>query len=333
MAPSLMVELDTMKTKLDADYERYKQSQRSQLEIQAKLDTELRAKRQRSEVESVQRAKAQESASAQKASRISPQDIQKRLQALHINSNTSTAAQELAFTKTSRPSLPNSPISFSLPRRLTETPPSVVDRPGSTAPASEHYFTSSASLENDYPLKTIFLPSSLQSTFLSLASSNTARNLETCGILSGTLRNNAYFVTTLIVPAQESTSDTCHTTDEEGLFNYQDANDLFTLGWIHTHPTQTCFLSSVDLHTQCGYQLMLPESIAIVLAPSKTPSAGTFRLTDPPGLHTIKTCTRGGLFHPHDEGGGTMYVGADRASAGHVKEVEGMTFTVEDQRL
>lgn len=34
-----------------------------------------------------------------------------------------------------------------------------------------------------------------------------------------------------------------------------------------THPTQTAFLSSVDLHTHCSYQMMLPESIAIVCSP------------------------------------------------------------------
>ena len=42
---------------------------------------------------------------------------------------------------------------------------------------------------------------------------------------------------------------------------------LLTLGWIHTHPTQTCFLSSVDLHTHCGYQSLLDEAVAIVLSP------------------------------------------------------------------
>jgi hypothetical protein len=31
-------------------------------------------------------------------------------------------------------------------------------------------------------------------------------------------------------------------------------------------------MSSVDLHTQVGYQIMLPEAIAIVCAPSKQPS-------------------------------------------------------------
>lgn len=36
---------------------------------------------------------------------------------------------------------------------------------------------------------------------------------------------------------------------------------------LQTHPTQTAFLSSVDLHTHCSYQLMLPEAVAIVCSP------------------------------------------------------------------
>lgn len=40
----------------------------------------------------------------------------------------------------------------------------------------------------------------------------------------------------------------------------QDKRSLYPLGWIHTHPTQTCFLSSVDVHTQCGYQVPLQQS-------------------------------------------------------------------------
>ena len=36
---------------------------------------------------------------------------------------------------------------------------------------------------------------------------------------------------------------------------------------FQTHPSQTAFMSSIDLHTHCGYQLMLPEAIAIVVAP------------------------------------------------------------------
>ena len=72
---------------------------------------------------------------------------------------------------------------------------------------------------------------------------------------------------------KKATSDTCATTDEEAFFNYVDGEDLLVLGWIHTHPTQTCFMEfSKNLHTHCSYQLMLTESIAIVCAPSQDPS-------------------------------------------------------------
>ena len=134
---------------------------------------------------------------------------------------------------------------------------------------SDITFKPSAYLENGTPLRTIFLPLSLRHKFLSLALPNTRANLETCGILCGTLISNALFVSKLVIPEQESTSDTCETVNESGLFDYVDGEDLMVLGWIHTHPTQTCFMSSRDLHTHCGYQVMMPESIAIVCAPSK----------------------------------------------------------------
>jgi hypothetical protein len=36
---------------------------------------------------------------------------------------------------------------------------------------------------------------------------------------------------------------------------------------LQTHPTQTAFLSSVDLHTHYPYQQLMPEAIAIVVSP------------------------------------------------------------------
>uniref|UniRef100_A0A915JYB4 USP8 dimerisation domain-containing protein n=1 Tax=Romanomermis culicivorax TaxID=13658 RepID=A0A915JYB4_ROMCU len=66
-----------------------------------------------------------------------------------------------------------------------------------------------------------------------------------------------------------------------------------------THPTQTAFLSSVDLHTHCSYQLMLPEAIAIVCSP-KFNETGIFTLTDDRGLNEISNCRTTG-FHPHSQ--------------------------------
>ena len=134
---------------------------------------------------------------------------------------------------------------------------------------SAYTFKPSAYLENGTPLRTIWLPPDLRHRFLSLAYPNTQANLETCGILCGTLISNALFISKLVIPDQESTSDTCETINESALFDFVDGEDLMVLGWIHTHPTQTCFMSSRDLHTHAGYQMMMPESIAIVCAPSK----------------------------------------------------------------
>ncbi|GBP63531.1 STAM-binding protein-like A [Eumeta japonica] len=116
-------------------------------------------------------------------------------------------------------------------------------------------------------LRTVVVPAALMARFQKLAAANTARNVETCGILAGILERNQLKVSHVIVPKQVGTADSCSTNNEEEIFHYQDQHNLITLGWIHTHPTQTAFLSSVDLHTQCSYQLMMPEAIAIVCAP------------------------------------------------------------------
>lgn len=45
----------------------------------------------------------------------------------------------------------------------------------------------------------------------------------------------------------------------------------------------------------------MPEAVAIVCAPSKSPSFGVFRLTDPPGIGVISKCKISAPFHPHPD--------------------------------
>lgn len=163
-------------------------------------------------------------------------------------------------------------------------------------------------VQAESPLQ-VHISTKMMDSFMRLAKSNTVRNLETCGVLAGSLKNRKFFVTTLIIPKQESTSDSCQTTNEEEIFDYQDKQSLFPLGWIHTHPTQSCFMSSVDLHTHYSYQIMLPESIAIVMAPKDcSRTHGIFRLTSPGGMSVIRQCQQRG-FHPHKDppDGGRIY--------------------------
>uniref|UniRef100_A0A8C4LYX0 AMSH-like protease n=1 Tax=Equus asinus TaxID=9793 RepID=A0A8C4LYX0_EQUAS len=131
-------------------------------------------------------------------------------------------------------------------------------------------------------LRCVVLSRDLCHRFLLLAESNTMRGIETCGILCGKL--------------QSAGPDYCDVENVEELFSVQDQYNLLTLGWIHTHPTQTAFLSSVDLHTHCSYQLMLPEAIAIVCSP-KHKDTGIFRLTNA-GMLEVSACKKKG-FHPH----------------------------------
>lgn len=173
----------------------------------------------------------------------------------------------------SKESLPSTDF-YDRPPRPEKQPVSESPSPISSSTEETPVFTfrPSAYLENGSPLRTLFLPPTLRERFLYIAAPNTKANLETCGILCGTLISNALFISHLVIPEQESTSDTCETVNESALFDFCDSEDLMVLGWIHTHPTQTCFMSSRDLHTHCGYQVMLPESVAMVCAPSKSPS-------------------------------------------------------------
>jgi STAM-binding protein len=138
--------------------------------------------------------------------------------------------------------------------------------------SQDYTFAPSAKTEAGNPLRTVFINPSLRQQFLNIAQANTSNDLETCGILCGTLISNAFFISKLVIPEQESTANTCDTVNEEALFDYCDTHDLMTLGWIHTHPSQTCFMSSRDLHTHAGYQVQMAESIAIVCAPRYEPS-------------------------------------------------------------
>ncbi|TSK14631.1 AMSH-like protease [Bagarius yarrelli] len=124
-------------------------------------------------------------------------------------------------------------------------------------------------------LRRVLIPRDLTYRFLMLADRNTARGIETCGVLCGKLTHNEFVLTHVIVPKQSSGPDYCDMENVEELFSYQDHHNLLTLGWIH---------------------LMLPEAIAIVCSP-KHNDTGVFRLTSA-GMSEVAGCRLKG-FHPH----------------------------------
>ncbi|PKU78208.1 AMSH-like ubiquitin thioesterase 2 isoform X1 [Dendrobium catenatum] len=157
--------------------------------------------------------------------------------------------------------------------------------------------------------KDVHISAGLMEEFMELAKVNTEKDLETCGILGASLKKHTYYINTLVMPKQESTSSSCQALNEEEIHAILDGESLYPAGWIHTHPSQTCFLSSIDLHTQYSYQVMLPEAVAIVMAPTDPErKSGIFRLTVPGGINVVGQCEERG-FHPHPEtaDGGPIY--------------------------
>jgi STAM-binding protein len=191
------------------------------------------------------------------------------------------------------PPAPSAPPADALPPTAPVAPP--------PAEAAQRKIASMAGTNIGF--RPMVVDDELLTHFMQLVQANTAKGIETCGILTGKLEtrendDGVFNVTHLILPRQKGTQNTCEMVDEDTLLDYQMKNDLMTLGWIHTHPTQSCFMSSVDLHTHLGYQLMLPEAVAIVMAPSDIRTkVGVFMLSEV-GLEVIKHCKQKS-FHVH----------------------------------
>jgi hypothetical protein len=123
-------------------------------------------------------------------------------------------------------------------QEATDLLQSVSDAPSSSL---SHKFGRSirgVTTEGGEPLRSLILPSSLITKFVSIAEQNTRANIETCGMLMGTIDSDMLQVNHLLIPRQSATSDRCDTEDEEGIWRFMDSKGLVTLGWCHTHPQQ-----------------------------------------------------------------------------------------------
>eukprot|EP00770_Monocercomonoides_exilis_P009259 MONOS_9213.1-p1 / transcript=MONOS_9213.1 / gene=MONOS_9213 / organism=Monocercomonoides_exilis_PA203 / gene_product=unspecified product / transcript_product=unspecified product / location=Mono_scaffold00372:96-2716(-) / protein_length=625 / sequence_SO=supercontig / SO=protein_coding / is_pseudo=false len=124
----------------------------------------------------------------------------------------------------------------------------------------------------------IFVPFSLIRHFIAAAAENNRMDIETCGMLCGkiiekreevervrkmaregviankevgkvmgalsstslssTASQSLLVLSTVVIPKQHGTKDTCQAEGEEEIEEYITGNDLIMMGWIHTHPTQ-----------------------------------------------------------------------------------------------
>ena len=109
-------------------------------------------------------------------------------------------------------------------------------------------------------LRTVVIPGDIISKFLEVSRDNSEDNVETLGTFGGQLgRDNKFRVTHLLIPRQTGKSDSCAMDGIEDVLEIYQNESLIFLGWIHTHPAYSVFLSSVDMHNQYEWQHMLPE--------------------------------------------------------------------------
>ena len=140
----------------------------------------------------------------------------------------------------------------------------------------------------------VLIPEDTVGVFLDLAKQNTNQNIETVGILAGNVTSPNIRVTHLVVPRQKGDSTTCECLEEELVVATLQENDVVQVGWIHTHPSHSTFLSSIDVHTQYRLQRDIPEAVAIVHS-HRDGQTGYFRLTER-GMRDIANCQEDG-FH------------------------------------
>lgn len=148
------------------------------------------------------------------------------------------------------------------------------------------------------PLRSVLIPGAMIDQFIRIAQPNTSADKETCGLLMGKMTDRGWVASHLFIPPQTGSANNCDTYDEMKVFNAQIAFEVVTIGWIHTHPSQTNFLSSIDLHTQYLHQLMLPEAVAIVVAPTDVKKVAVYTIPVPEAMAYLSKCPISG-FHEH----------------------------------
>lgn len=98
-----------------------------------------------------------------------------------------------------------------------------------------------ADLKSERTLKMVTLPRECLQRFLAIAKANTEMNKETCGLLLGKDKGHKYAVTTLLIPKQHSTSDSCTMDEEELVLQFTEERSLITLGWARSIITESAW--------------------------------------------------------------------------------------------
>ncbi|OAY75252.1 AMSH-like ubiquitin thioesterase 2 [Ananas comosus] len=139
---------------------------------------------------------------------------------------------------------------------------------------NEYLETSSAESSNSSALRDMHISARLMEEFMVLAGDNTSQNLETCGVLGAFLKNGTFYVTTLIIPKQETTAHSvcrsctkwqCQALNEEEIHAILDGESLFPAGWIHNirHSLMLANKLSTTLYSDFVSDYWVPFAIIV----------------------------------------------------------------------
>ena len=125
---------------------------------------------------------------------------------------------------------------------------------------------SAISIEDSTIVDDIELPEDFVAEFNFAAFKNSEDGKETGGFICGD--KETLSATTLFIPKQRGydTYFACEYGGEAECWKYMEDRKLTILGFIHTHPTFSAFLSSIDLHMAFQIQKDIPGAIAIVVS-------------------------------------------------------------------
>ncbi len=94
-------------------------------------------------------------------------------------------------------------------------------------------------------------------------------NKETIGLLIGRQNNDYLIVDDIRISKKEGTAVHVEFKEEELIETTIEISkrndDRVIVGWIHTHPNLTAFMSSTDINTQEIYQSLMDNAIAVVI--------------------------------------------------------------------
>jgi len=228
---------------------------------------------------------------------------------------TPTQVDRVAYDPSKYTDTPSAPTdsdqglpSYDSVRPMAVSPPPLYDRtakpappvisPPTSPPVPTFDRSAKPAITAPTGLRTVVIPGDLEEAFLAVAKANSDRGVETLGTLGGHLAKNRFVISHLLIPRQVGKSDSCTMEGLEDVWDVHDKENIIFLGWVHTHPAYSVFLSSVDMHNQYEWQHMLPEALAIVCS-IKDSVVGNLRLSQA-GMAEIGGCSLTN-FHPHSK--------------------------------